>query len=40
MIVDLSSLSGILMLNVGIAFIGFVLNGIYCLIRIVKINLI
>ncbi len=40
LMVNLSSLSGILMLNVGIAFIGFVLNGIYCLNKILKINLI
>ncbi len=35
--VNLSSLNGILLLNVGVTFIAFMLNGIYCIIKIVKI---
>lgn len=34
MMVDLSSLSGVLLLNVGIALTGLLLNGIYCIIKI------
>jgi O-antigen/teichoic acid export membrane protein len=37
LMVDLGSLKGILLLNVGVAFIGFIINGIYCIIKIIKI---
>jgi O-antigen/teichoic acid export membrane protein len=38
LMVDLGSLNGILLLNIGIAFMGLILNGTYCLFKIVKIN--
>lgn len=34
LMVDLSSLKGVLLLNVGIALIGLMLNGIYCFVKI------
>jgi O-antigen/teichoic acid export membrane protein len=36
LMVDLSSLKGVLLLNIGIALIGLMLNGIYCFVKIEK----